>query len=466
MKAEKNAVPVTIVSTDVPLLRELSWTLSAFGYDVNATTDWSDEAPWRWATRPGILILDPPPEPDADRAAAARRGGPFQYRIAIQRDPTDAMYAGRSEFIADDVLRRPLKPSETLSRLRAGVRRLEFERRLVGQSLEDPATGLMSRAGFLRQAAATLPGRERDAGILVLFGVDHFDQLLAEHGRHAAEILVGGLTRTLENESQARRGLFIAAPGIVGVCLSEHTREGAQSTAERVTQAFSRQETVSRQVRCCPTVSAAIVPWDDADALQCLDRCEQALAQARCFGGGQVVRADEVEQDVQQWRRGVEDGSLFKHVVAQDVMEAFPLTLSEPASEQHAAAQWLRSASEQGRPLPQCLPVVDHRGRLAGVCQLGDAQDCGDGPLLVTKAATVPAGAPLAEVLDAFAKHSSACLVVTQDDAPLGYVVCDALTELFTEQIDAQRYRPEAEGASAGGLVVPLSAVAADCGGY
>ncbi|MCA9236039.1 MAG: hypothetical protein KDA44_11240 [Planctomycetales bacterium] len=455
------AIPVTIISSDSDLLIELAWTLSALGYQVETSSDWSEEAPWRWADRPGILLLDDPAPEQPGLNTTTRRNAHYLYRILIQNSDPRAAGDESAQIAADDVIRRPVNTGELLARLRAGMRRLELERRLLEKSVVDPESGLLSRAGFISRVSSQQGRGQADrSGALLLLQIHSYRQIRAEHGRYALRSLTAGLSRAIDKEIGNKGLVFLLEPGVMGVLLSDATLAEATAAAEGVVHRFGGCDTLAREVRCCPSVSAAVAACEDDDVEQTVRRCERALGYARCVGGGKVVLTEQAEQKIQSWKRDFAEGALLRDVVAHDVMEPFPALFPESEQGQDSMVHWLRSAARRGYPLPASLPVVQQRGQLVGLIDLAHA-DGACAPIadpIVRNAPTVAPDATLVQVLDALFDCSEGCLIVARDELPLGYITPDALTDLFAERVSPLRYYREPLGVQrVADFAVPLT---------
>ncbi len=459
MISETTDIPVTIVSTDPEVLRELSWTLSTFGYRVETSSDWSEDAPWRWAYRLGILLLDPSTQEELGAPLENGRGGHFLYRVLIE----DANPAGEdrpASAAADDVISRPVNPGELLARLRTGARRLEFERRLRQRAVIDQETGLLSRVGFVGRAETLRrEGRLDRPATLAMFEIDFFEQIRVEYGRHATKTLLAGLSRSIERAAGGKAVIFMSSPDVIGVLLVDSTEADGRLFAQTVVSQFGDSDTLAREVRCCPSVSAAVSPWSEQPAEEIIQLCEESLWHARSCGGGTVVMAEEAEQKSLAWRRDVEAGAFFQKVVAQDVMEVLPVLISSDDPAKSGQINELRRSCQQGKPVPSCLPVVDDRGMITGIVNQ-DALASGktrQSELISQVVPMVSPEATLVEVLDAFSECGDGRLAVVKDNRPLGYITCDTLTELFTEPVSRLKYYCESPTTpSLKDLAVPL----------
>jgi DNA-binding response OmpR family regulator len=155
-----------IVSSDRTLLRRLTRFLEVFGYEVRQAVHAAGAEAAVEAGRVDFLVVDGAlGKQTAQICRAVRRGTAEGYTYALlltkdaeANDLTEALDGG-----FDDFLSAPLVFGELLSRLRAGVRVLEFERRLMEQRECDPTTGLSTSSALLAQLRDRLTVFGQDA---------------------------------------------------------------------------------------------------------------------------------------------------------------------------------------------------------------------------------------------------------------------------------------------------------------
>ncbi|TWT37118.1 response regulator PleD [Posidoniimonas corsicana] len=457
MASEPNAIDVTIVSTDPAFLKETAWTLSVFGYRATASTDWSEEAAWQQSTRPGVTLLDLRETDADDLATLGPRGAGYSCRIAIadQHAQVDDALLG----LVDDVIAYPVNSGELLSRVRTAARRLEFERRFQQAAVAEPGGGMLTRRGL---TAALGRGDSSDA-VLALLAVDFFDVIVHEHGQHAAHRLLNTLGRRVHQQLGAEAEVATAAPGVFGVLFRGGSLEDAQAAVQRVVSAFSSSETIARETRSRPSLSAVVARCDaDLPPDELLQRAESALEYASCYGGGRVLEVATVEAELDAWRDRVENGALLQSVAARHVMAPLPLAIGQDRLP--TRLDELRRAADQKQTLPDCVPVVGADGAVTGVVNLPLLQRSAltrtavdDADLVTDQFWTCPAGAALSDVLNAFSEHQTETLVVVEDALPVGYITCNAVTELYTSAVDAGAYRRQAPVGRVEDLAVPLA---------
>ncbi|QDU55094.1 hypothetical protein [Aeoliella mucimassa] len=438
---------VTIVSADRELLSDLSWTLSIFGYHVTATCDFSDESPCRREQKPGLLLVDTRDNPELADLLTQPTSPSYVYRIAIETAEATEKVLLKG---ADDVVGYPVNTGELLTRMRAGVRRLEFENRLLRYAKCDPDTGILTRNALvqtLQSANASHPPQS-----CVAFGIDYSDQLREQYGVHAIRHLRSTLARCIE-----RRLTNTETCGVLGdysmLVALDRTKDAAREFAKAITGDFSISDTLVREIRSVPTISAAVVEWNsEAPATELLDRCESTLEQVHYFGGDHIAMASEVQQRIAEWRSDLDEGVPFENVVAQDLMELFPAILTcEEAAQNFEAA--LPTPDLQ---LP-CMPVVDEEGKLVRALQFSSFYHPTDSSG-ANKLHTVEYNQPLSDLFEAFNSSESDYLVVVDDQfRPLGYLTCEGLASLVLDQVNASRYAAEDNSdRHTASLVVPV----------
>ena len=434
---------VTIVSSDRELLCDLSWTLSLFGYDVSASLDYTDECPSRRHSESGILLIDTRGRDDAAELLASSASTSYTYHLAIE---LPASTEQRLLEGADDVVRYPVNKGELLTRLRAGVRRLEFEQRLSQRSRRDSATGLLTRQALVRLLKSSHADLHPTS--CVVFGIDWLKQVQQQFGTHAVRHLNATLARCLGRALEPGE-----VAGLVGdnalIALLQRPAEVAFKFAEAVNRSFAASDTLVREIRSVSSVSAVVAPWDAAiDIDEQLDRLGTTLEQTHYFGGDYIAAASDVQQNVTSWRTDLDDGVPFQDVVAQDLMELFPAIVTR----EQAETGYLSALPTTQLQVP-CLPVVDDNGRLCGSLEFA-THAAGRG----NEAHTIEYNQPLSDLFEAFNTTESDYLVVVDDQqSPLGYLTCEGLASLVLDRMSADRYRlGESAPTGAASLIVPV----------
>ena len=460
MTTVSTAIPVTVVSSDTELLRDLSWTLSSFGYKVTASSDWSDEAAWRLRRHAGVLVLDGRDADEATQATSQRRDAEFSYRMVLRAAAEPQLSERFFAAGADDVVDFPLNVCELLTRLRSGVRRLELERRRAELATFDTRTGLLTRNGLIARAEQRLSdGSDVSNCQLVFFGCDFTHILAAHYGQHATRNLTRTVARKLATLPAGSHTAVFEA-GRFATMLDSRDPQAAKDFVADLGTAMRGSDTLVRLLHTTPTFSAVIVPLDAGKpAAELVDHGLQLLDYTQSYGGGVVLPEQEVEEAIETWKTQLEAGEPFQDVVARDVMEAFPTILAK--AEVERIVRLARRSAEVASP--PCVPVVGEDQALVGILNpLAWQNDDHVGThspsdVILPTPGTVRHDQPISEVFDEFAQNDCDLLVIVDNAQPLGYVTRESLAALIADPIDTATYF-DAVGAAArsDSLVVPL----------
>ncbi|QDU88044.1 hypothetical protein Pla175_14140 [Pirellulimonas nuda] len=460
MKSIPTAIPVTIVSQDRSLLRDLTWTLSNFGYRVTASACWRDDALWRAGGDEALWLLDARDPEAAEALAAETAPAAYSHRIAICAPGANALIDPADDALAmgaDDVIRLPINIGELLTRLRAGVRRTEFERRFTATSTRDPRAGLLLRPALIRRAQ-----RLADAGPcgLVALGVDARERIEQRLGVESAREITAAAARCLADALPTDALGCALGSGVFVVLLPGYSSEQAAQFAEGVVEAFAVAEPPPSAAGACPTLSAAVTAWDPSDPVdEALDRVAAGLEQVGAYGGGCVLDLATVQQELSAWKHDTETGKPFHDVLARDLMEAFPLLLK---ADLPVSAGW-GDPGTADRPFPPCIPVLDAASGLLGVVAPDGVPHGAGGVLdpgrIEPTENTVDGAMPLSELFEAFGSVVDDYLIVLESQRPVGYLTSEGLASLVVDRIDTGTYYREPQGGDGlSALVVPVEA--------
>lgn len=449
------ALTVSIVSEDSDLLRDCSWWLSAFGYQVQTLrhTELLEKVWPRW--RPDFLIVDEVhprlelaanlPQESADR---------FTYRMLLKSLDTVAEASRDFEFAFNDVLAKPLNHGEALARLRAGARFIELERRTRGRAIRDASTGLLTRRGWMRtlqrQAARGLSSASFG---FTLIGVDFLDPLAQCFGPLAQDEIASGIAARISDLSseavisgRLSGGQFgLAWPGQTADRCERLARALSEDLAARPLEVFG--ETLSAAVTCC------VGAWRcHGEPLADVVRdAERTLEHARTLGGDAICRAGQFDAEFAAWTQdNVQSGVALAQLHARDVMTPFSLTLSsEPNLE--LLEQALHSGVES-------IAQVDAEGKYVGMLTVGASEQYSDARPSIETPCTVAEDATFAELVDKLTTDDLRVVVVSEEGSPLGYVSCGCMASLL-EPVHDETFQ-EAEWTDDDSAPLSISAVA------
>lgn len=433
MPNEPRPLRVVVISQQVTLLHEISWTLEAVGFNVQTSGDLGPDAHWRRYALADFLIVDGRDISDPNPATFAHNFTEPVYRIFLYNPekPTDfsAWYASG----AHDALRLPISRGELLARFRAGARYLEFERRLQTQSLRSPLAGMYSKRGFVRKLRRLSAGDELASAqhSLLVVAIDWYAGIRSKIGETATSNLVNTAARAIKRTVGDNAVTAYFADGRFAALLVGNTLASAKAVAELLAKDFESRESLHESIPR-PTLTSAVAPWTAGSKPdRILNDALEALKLAEYSGGGRVIVHGEFSSELAAWKEEMSSGNPFVNVVAQDIMEPFPAILGRDAAGDGSADAFSHSK------MAMC-PYVDRDGRLVGIA--GD-EAAAESPLrrdsvaheaMLAKPETIPFDANFQQIYEAFSSRGCTTLVVTANDRPLGYLTC----ENFLSMID------------------------------
>jgi GGDEF domain-containing protein len=428
MSSEPRPLNVVVVSDDVPLLHEISWTLEAVGYRVQATHDCAQDALWRRYSFADIIIVDSRnvPEPTGDTFAHDCDNPLYRFFIYDPARRTD--FAAWYTAGAHDGLRLPLSRGELLTRARTGARYLEFERRLQHQSARSIVLGMYSRRGLSRRLRKLAVGDDPALSqcAILATAIDWYSGIRRKSGETAGRNLVNTTARAIrravgENAVSAYFGDGRFATLLIGQSLT-----AAKGIAETLATDFASRDSIHESIPR-PTLTSAIVPWTVGSTVDAfVTEALETLALAGHVGGGKVVLHGEFNKTFSAWKEEMLTGTPFANVVAQDIMEPFARAFD-------ADGQRSRSSDALHNMGVLAMPGIDRDGQLIGVAGAdtsSDASDIEDSECL-GQLETISFDATFTDIYEAFSTRGCASLIVTDGHRPLGYLTCDGFLSLI-----------------------------------
>ncbi|QEG34454.1 diguanylate cyclase domain-containing protein [Bythopirellula goksoeyrii] len=461
MTSSATRFPVTILSTDTTALREISWTLSSFGYEVVASSDWSDLAAWRRNATASLLLIDARDGKECREVLCSPRTTHFIYRIAFYGTESSTNPDQLLDLGADDLVRFPVNIGELLSRLKSGARRLEFEERFNRASSLDPQTGIATRSGFVRQLERQLRTKnDAQDGALVVMGIDALSRLHMQKGYFAVREATTMLAQCLNEKLSDEDLCGIVQEGEFAVLLQGCTVSEGIELAQDISKQVNHKYSASHGENSSLSISGVVLNWPAGDTAEdAVTRGTTALSQVRGYGGNLILDANDVEQEFSTWKQKFPP---YHEVYAQHVMEALPLVLPKDGlgSGENQSLGIYSFASNQ--TLPPCVPVVDEKGQLLGALESDSFRQSGSDVFhtidehLVPVSDTVKVDMRLDEIISSMAMAQKDYLVVVENEKPVGYITYDNLAALTVDPIDEQSGLDPAE-AGLNSLVVALS---------
>jgi diguanylate cyclase (GGDEF)-like protein len=450
-----------IVSPDRTLLRRLSRFLDVFNYEVRQAVQANQAEAAAEAGRVDFLVVDSALGKQTAQICRSVRRGPgegYTYSLLLTQDPeaselTEALDSGYDDFLA-----KPVVFGELLSRLRAGVRVLEFERRMVEQRECDPTTGLPATTALLAQirdrlavsptgSAGALSKLAKSAALVVV-DIDFFRRLQRRLGRTASHKLAAAVGERLRSSSKGQTWYSLGIDRFAMLADQKSERDAAEWAESWLRDLFHQELTWGTE-KLFVSASAGVAELvPDQPPQKTLDRALAALKLAKASGRGCAAASRDVDEDQETWTQLAAGGNLFTSTRARDVMIPCPLHLGTEDSFEQA-----QSAFDQTRL--SAIPVVDGEGRFAGIVtseQIGDKRNRSNKPrasgsvrqvkqIMTADVPKFEESATLSELMEFFTGDGSSLAVVVRDRRPTGIVYCQALAAL-NERLTPKHFAP------------------------
>jgi GGDEF domain-containing protein len=439
MPHKPRPLQVVVVSQQIPLLHEVAWTLEAVGIEVQTTTNFDQDALWRRFSIADFVIIDGRGITDPMSATFTHNSNNPTYRIFLYDPTAQTDFAAWYAAGAHDALRTPVSRGELLTRVRAGARYLEFERRLLRQSSKCVMPGMYSRRGFLNKLRK-LSANEQHASTnhsLLMTAIDWFAGIQHLDGETAAGMIVNSVARSLKRVAGDNAFSAYLENGVFATLLIGQSLTSAKIVAETLAKDFSSRDS-HRESLPRTTLTSAVATWNAKDVPHSFNDGLESLSVARHSGSGRVVQQGEFAPELAAWKQEMTAGNPFGTVIAQDIMEVFP-SLFDCDNDQRELADAYERAGIRVRP------YVDRDGRLVGVETASappapSSEQPGSGiHQKLSMPETISYDATFPDIYEAFSSRGCDTLVVTADNRPFGYVTFDGFLSMI-DPLDAESF--------------------------
>lgn len=234
-----------------------------------------------------------------DLCREVRALAPHNYLMILTGEASDEAKLEGFACGADDYVTKPVHIQELMARIRAGLRIVALQKKLMELSMTDGLTELRNRRAFDQELVHRFDlAKRHDRPLsLALLDVDHFKSINDELGHQSGDHVLKAVAEVLRKGS--RRTDFVARFGgeEFVVILPETSLSEALRFAEKIRSAVAAHPsgvTVSIGVASFPHSAITV-----ADEL--LFAADQALYRAKSGGRNRV------ETEKRQWRRSSAD---------------------------------------------------------------------------------------------------------------------------------------------------------------
>lgn len=447
-----------VVSSERALLRQMTRFLSLCGYEVRQAVDVDQGLAAAEAAGTDFLLVDgalqPAPGLSFLRAIRAHAPAGYTYALLMVDAIGSAEVSKALESGFDDFLAKPVNFGEILTRLRAGARLIEFERRLTQQQGIDPITNLPDANSFVAQLQKHVESsKERNSreslGALCLIDLDYFGRFADRLGRDAGEVLIRAAGGILNLDCGPDALVAAFGKNRFAVLLPSATEEQAVEWAEKRLAKIAEKEFPVGSEKLHLTASSGVIEFARGmTADKALETVKEVLSLAKSSGRNCVVSQVTWEKDADSWNKTSSGGKLFATTQARDVMSPCSVFVGvdDLVDEAHALLAQTRLSS---------IPVLDREGKFAGVISstptTGKPARPSNGRIsgsvrlvrhfMSKDVARFEENASLDELMEFFTGEQSSIAVIVRRERPVGIVHCQSLAGL-NEPLSRNQFIP------------------------
>jgi two-component system cell cycle response regulator len=281
---------IILVEDDANVSLMLSRHLTRAGYGVRSAE--SIQAARELFHEPWDLVILDRNLPDGDGIDLCRdlrAADPHAYIVMLTANNTDAAKLEGFACGADDYITKPAQIDELMARIRAGLRIVALQKKLLELSNTDPLTSLRNRRAFderLSEAFEHARRYERPLSLAIV-DVDHFKAINDAHGHDSGDAVLRGVAKLIGSGS--RQTDFVARVGgeEFAILLPETALFEALQFGEKLRSSIAAQPILGHEVRVSIGIASfphSIVPGQ-AELFRAAD---QALYRAKMNGRNRV----------------------------------------------------------------------------------------------------------------------------------------------------------------------------------
>jgi len=468
IQTSPTALRVLLVDSRPAVLRTLSQFLVSAGYQVLQASNGEQALTAIANDCPHYLIVDwDLPHTSGVELCGRVRGLRLPhhlYTFLLTQQSTSCDLLAGLQAGADDFLSQPVIHGEVLTRLRAGARVIEYERRLAQQALIDPLTGLPTRRAFRAQLARKRPPNSKERLSCVLLDLDFFKGFNRAHGQCLGDLVLRTISTALAERCHESDAIYRF--GDDEFCIFRESPAEAESL-EWAEQCRSAIHELAFGDALHVTASLGVARANDhvQDAEALVEIAASALRVAKESGRNRSSFLKECESE-SSFNEQSSATDVLERTFARHVMTPCVISLDEDDTIQHAA-QLVRQCRLQ------TVPVVNASGSCVGLVaghELLQAAAKKDwrakpvGSMMRTDIVNYEEDTTIRALYELFRTDPAQYAVIVHCDKPTGIVTLDNLAALSDHlTVDTFRSLSEITGSSLD-LVVPDVVETASCG--
>lgn len=468
-QASPIALQVLLVDSRPAVLRTLSKFLVSAGYRVYQATSGEQALTAIANDCPHYLIVDwDLPHMNGTELCGRVRALKLPHHLYIflltQQSSSCDLLAG-VQAGADDFLSQPVVHGEVLTRLRAGARVIEYERRLAQQALMDPLTGLPTRRAYRGLLGRKRPAPNSKARLsCVLLDLDFFKGFNRAHGQRLGDTVLRTVAQALAERCHESDTIYRFGEDEFCVLRTSPSEAEALEWAEQCRAAI-QQLPFGDELHVTASFGAARSSNHLQDAEALFEVAASALRVAKESGRNRCSFLKDCESE-SSFNEQSNATDVLERTFARHVMTPCVISLDEDDTIKHAA-ELVRQCRLQ------TVPVVNAEGSCVGLVAGRELQQAAAKKDWSSKAVRSMMRTDLVHyeedttiraLYDLFRADPAQHAVIVHGGKPTGIVTLDNLAAL-SDQLTVDTFRSVAElTGSTLDLVVPDVVEAATCG--
>jgi two-component system chemotaxis response regulator CheY len=357
---------------------------------------------------------------------------------------------------ADDFLSQPVVHGEVLTRLRAGARVIEYERRLAQQALIDPLTALPTRRAFRAQLARKRPAPNSKSRLsCVLLDVDFFKGFNAAHGHRLGDEVLRTIAKAVGERCHESDAIYRFGEDEFCIFRSSPSEAESLEWAEQCRGAI-QQLTFGDDLHVTASLGVSRAADQVQDAESLVEVAASALQVAKESGRNHATFLKDCESE-SSFNEQSNATDVLERTFARHVMTPCVISLDETDTIKHAA-ELVRQCRLQ------TVPVVNAEGSCVGLVagqELRHAaakKDWAAKPvrsMMRTELVHYEEDTTIRALYDLFRTDPAQHAVIVHGGKPTGIVTLDNLAALSDQlTVDTFRCATEMTGSTLD-LVVP-----------
>ncbi|MBV9497717.1 MAG: diguanylate cyclase [Acidobacteria bacterium] len=286
---------VALVEDDPNIRKMLTLHLERAGYAVIAAESMAEGRELLGAGGWQVAMLDRrlPDGDGVELVCETRVKFPHHYILILTGEDSEQSKLEGFNRGADDYVTKPFQIQELLARIRAGVRIVELQQKLLELTVTDGLTGLRNRRAFEKELRGNFDRALRYGRplSLVILDVDHFKAINDTYGHSAGDAVLKEVARTIAAQTRGTDLTARIGGEEFALLLPETSLFDAIPVAEKIRNAIAAEPVRLGSLEIPLTISAGGASFPHSlvtSAAELFHATDQALYRAKERGRNRI----------------------------------------------------------------------------------------------------------------------------------------------------------------------------------